>query len=162
MLLDAILADSVASAEGKLYIQGGGWNSILAQGGFPTRHPRIGIGAVIRVPYTATNQTHTFTVRVEDSDGQPLPLGDAPPGTGAEDGRLYELVGNFTIGRPPTLVPGDEQIVPLAINLDGLVFPKPDAFRVVITLDGEPMETISFRVVPPIGVQLASATPPAA
>lgn len=57
MEVDAFLADSIVSAEGKLYVQGAGWNKIQATS-FPFRHSRIGIGVIIHVPYTATNQVH--------------------------------------------------------------------------------------------------------
>src|SRR5512133_183243 len=104
MEIDAFLADSIVSAEGKLYVQGAGWNMIYA-GSFPFRHSRIGIGVIIHVPYTATNQTHHLEVHVEDSDGHVLPLGDAPPGVETEDGKISRLGGEFNVGRPPLLPP---------------------------------------------------------
>ena len=47
--LDAFLADSVASVQGKLYALGAGWNRI-AVALFPARHDRVGIGLLFRVP----------------------------------------------------------------------------------------------------------------
>lgn len=154
MEVQAVLADSVAAAEGKLYIQGGGWNVVFAQA-FPTRHPRIGLGILIRVPYHATNQNHRFEVRLEDTDGTVVPIGDAPPGE-TTDGKLYRVEGDFNMGRPPHLSAGDEQIIPIAANLDGLIFEGPGAFRFVIDIDGSEVAVLPFRVthMPP-GLRMA-------
>jgi hypothetical protein len=143
--VEAFLADSVASAEGKLYVQGAGWN-VINTAKVPTRHPRIGLGLIIRVPYTATNQMHKFELYLEDADGNELPLADAPPGTEMPDEKIRRLGGQFNVGRPPTLQPGDEQLVAMAINLDGLMFDRQDSYKFVIELDGSREKELSFRV----------------
>lgn len=148
MEVDAFLADSVVVAEGKLYVQGGGWNGITAVG-FPARHPRIGIGAIIHVPWEATNQMHSLEVRIEDSDGHLLPLAPVAEGTsgpGIEDGFIRQIKGQFNVGRPPTLQIGDEQVVPIAMNLDGLEFKVPSQYRVVVAIDGTDMRTLPLRL----------------
>jgi hypothetical protein len=145
MQVEAFLADSVASAEGKLYVQGAGWN-VINTATVPVRHARIGIGIIIRVPYTATNQMHKFEVYLLDADGQQLPLGDAPPGAGGSDGKIRRLGGQFNVGRPPALQPGDEQLVAMAINIDGLVFDRADSYKFVIELDGFPEKELPFRL----------------
>src|SRR5690348_16399866 len=118
MQVDAFLADSVVVAEGKLYVQGGGWDGIMT-GTFPFRQPRVGIGIVLHVPWTATNQMHTFSIKIVDPDGKSIPLGDAPPGAESSDGKVRELRGQFNLGRPPLLMAGGSQTVPIAVNLDG-------------------------------------------
>jgi hypothetical protein len=143
--IDAFLADSIVAAEGKLYVQGAGWNIIYAPS-FPFRHSRIGLGVIIRVPYTATNQMHKLQVHIEDSDGAVLPLGDAPPGIEGSDGKISRLEGEFSVGRPPLLPPGDEQVVPLALNIDGLVFEKPDMYNITISVDGSVLKRLPARV----------------
>jgi hypothetical protein len=144
MQLEAMLADSVASSEGKLYVQGGGWN-VINVAKVPIRHPRIGIALIVRVPYTATNQMHKFELYLQDADGNELPLADAPEAE-APDEKIRRLGGQFNVGRPPTLQPGDEQLIPLAINLDGLTFDRADSHKFVIELDGSPEKELSFRV----------------
>jgi len=145
MEIEAFLADSVATAEGKLYVQGAAWN-VINTAVMPIRQPRIGIGVIIRVPYTATNQPHKFEVYLVDADDKELPLGDASPGTEATDGKIHRLGGQFNVGRPPTLQPGDEQLVALAMNIDGLQFDRADAYRFVIELDGSREKFLPFRV----------------
>jgi hypothetical protein len=142
--IDAFLADSVVSVEGKLYVQGAAWN-VLNTTQIPTRFPRIGIGVIIHVPYTATNQMHRFEVYLLDADDNELPLGDAPP-EAEPDGKIRRLGGQFNVGRPPTLQPGDEQLVAMAVNLDGLEFERADAYRFVVELDGSREKFLPFRV----------------
>jgi hypothetical protein len=139
--VDAFLADSVVSAEGKLYTQGAGWNVVTVQS-LPARHDRIGIGVLIRVPYTATNQNHSFEIRLEDADGKHLPLADAPDGNGKVEG----FGGQFNVGRPPQIQPGDEQIVPFAVNINGLMFETAGQYRFVVSIDGTDAKELPFRI----------------
>ena len=119
MEVDAIIADSVITAEGKLYVQGGGWDTI-GSATFPFRQPRIGIGVPLRIPWNRTNEMHTLSLRIVDQDENKIALGEAPPGSDAPDGKVREIKGQFNLGRPPFLSVGDSQIVPIAMNLDGI------------------------------------------
>lgn len=135
MEVDAFLADSVVTAEGKLYVQGGAWNQ-LTVGSFPTRHPRMGVALAISVPFGANEREHTFMLHLEDADGQRLAL---HPGQS-------EVSGTFNVARSPAVTDGDEQVVALAINLDGLVFQSPGRYRYVVTIDGVPRKHLPFQI----------------
>jgi hypothetical protein len=143
--VDAFLADSVVVADGKLYVQGAGWDTLIV-GTFPVRHSRLGIGAVLSVPWTATNQMHKFSVKIVDQDENALVLGTAPPGSGIPDGKVTEIVGQFNLGRPPFLTRGESQAVPIALNLDGLEFPKADTYSVVISINDTDLRRLPLRV----------------
>ena len=140
LVVTGFLADSVVAAESKLYVQGAGWNVLWAPQ-FPTRHSRLGIGLIVSVPYTATNQPHVIDVRIDDGDGRTLQLGLQPDGT-----PLMKLGGSLNVGRPPNLAHGDEQLVPLALNIDGLEFEYPDRYGVIVEVDSKPELVIPFRV----------------
>ena len=144
--VDAVLADSAVAAEGKLYLQGGAWN-ILSAPVLPLRVPRIGLAIAIRVPWTATNEPHVFDVRLQDADGKVHPLGDAPPEMETDDGMIHHIETTFTVGRPPLLQPGDDQIVPIAINVDGLVFESAGRYEFVIAVDGSDVKHLPLRVI---------------
>ncbi len=146
MAVDAFLADSVASPDGKLYVQGGGW-TVINTPNLPFRQPRLGLAVLIRVPYSlATNEPHRFEVRLEDADSTTLALGEAPPGA-TPDGKVRRVGGEFTVGRPPgMLLPGDDQLVAIAMNVDGLQFERAGVYRFVISLDGVDVKTLRFRV----------------
>lgn len=142
MDVDGFLADSVVTSEGKLYVQGAGWNRI-STASFPAVHDRIGIGLLFRFEVEAVGEPHRFELRLEDSKGNELPLGDAPPGTQSPGGKITRIGGEFGAG---PVARGVEQIVPIAVNLNGMAFEGPSTFRFVISVDGVDLKALPFRV----------------
>jgi hypothetical protein len=61
---------------------------------------------------------------------------------------MRRIEGVFNMGRPPTLVAGDEQVIPLAINLNGLPFEAPGRYTFVVEVDGQEVKRLPFRVQP--------------
>jgi hypothetical protein len=146
MEVTAFLADSADAVQGKIYALGIGWNAIFSPV-FPVTHPRLALGMMIQVPYTATNQMHTVTVHLETEDGEHVRLGmNAQPGP--EPTPIFELGGSFNVGRPPMLVAGDEQVVPFAMTIDQLHFEAPGMFAWVVSIDGREMKRIPMRLTP--------------
>jgi hypothetical protein len=133
MEVDAFLADSVVAVQGKLYALGVGWNRIVVPT-FPARHDRIGIGLLFRLPAGTRNERRRFDLRVEGPDGREIQLGTAPGGTG---GRLG---GEFTAGA------ADEQIVPIALNLNGMPLTAAGGYRFVVSLGGDDVKVLPFSV----------------
>jgi len=143
---DAMLADSVVVAEGKLYVQGGGWNMLLTPV-LPVRQPRLGIGLVMRIPYQlADNMPKRFSLSLHDADGNLMALGDAPPPPTGTGGKVTTIEGSFTVGRPAGVEPGAEQLIPLAANLDGLVFEKAGSYVFRFSVDADEIKALHFRV----------------
>ena len=140
----SFLADSVDLVQGKIYALGIGWNTIFAPG-FPIQHPRVGLGVLVNVPYTSTNEDHTLEITLQDEDGNQIPLRfiPNPDGTQTPD---YKFSAQFKLGRPPMLPAGDSQLMPLAINFDGLIFQKASMHRWVIEIDGKVVGENSMRV----------------
>ncbi len=68
------------------------------------------------------------------------------PAPQTDDGKLYVIDGQFNVGRPPQLTPGDDQIVVIAMNVDGIVFERADAYNVVIEVDGDEVKRLAIRV----------------
>jgi hypothetical protein len=132
--LDGFLADSVTSVQGKLYALGAGWNRIgVAQ--VPARHDRVGIGLLFRVPAGATAEPRRFELRVVGPEGRELTLGAGP------EGPINRIGGEFTAGG------AEEQIVPIALNLNGLGLPATGGYRVVVSIQGRDAKTLAFTVV---------------
>lgn len=136
----AMLCDSAAAVEGKLYIQGGGWNAIAAAA-MPFAAPRIGMALLIGVPYGDTERRHQLTVGLEDEDGSVLPLGPA-----TDTGRATHLQLGFEVGRPAQLPPGDSQLLPFALNIDGYALASAGGYAFVIAVDGHEITRLRFRV----------------
>jgi hypothetical protein len=131
--LDGFLADSVSAVQGKLYALGAGWNRITVPM-FPARHDRIAIGLLFRIPAGAPRRARRFELRVLGTSGEQVVLG-----SGAQ-GPIERVGGEFTAG-------GDEeQLVPIALNLNGLPLPRPGEYRVTISIDGEDVRELPFRV----------------
>src|SRR5579875_1619517 len=121
---DAFLADSAPNIPAHtMHALGIGWNQILAAV-FPATHPRVTVAVIVRVPYTDTNAPHTLAVRLDTEDGEQVRLGVVGTPTG-EPRDVFQLGGQFNVGRPPMLVPGDEQLVTLALDINQLRFDAP-------------------------------------
>ncbi len=144
MEVNAFLADSAESVQGKIYAMGVGWNAIFTQA-FPFIQPRIALGITVSVPYTATNHMHNITVHLETEDGVKKPLGFSA-GSDGESAAIMEIKGNFSLGRPPLLPAGDEQLVGFAMQIDQLEFDAPGMFSWVIGIDGDLLKRLPMRV----------------
>ena len=131
--LDGFLADSVANVQGKLYALGAGWNRI-AVALFPGRHDRVGIGLLFRVRAGAERKPRRFELRLLGPDDEELVLGSG------QEGPVNRIGGEFTAGAD------DEQVVPIALNLNGLTLPRPGTYRVTVSVDGTDLKTLPFRV----------------
>ena len=94
-----ILTDHSEAVNGKLYAIGAGWNMLR----FPElpQDLQFGIAFGVDVPWSETNQPHDLTLRIEDPDGERL--GD-------------EFTLEFETGRPPGLVPGQDQRIVLSLT----------------------------------------------
>ncbi len=131
--LDGFLADSVVAVQGKLYALGAGWNRITVRM-FPARHDRVAIGLLFRIPPASPRRARRVEIRVLGTSGEELVLG-----SGAQ-GPIERIGVEFTAGGE------DEHLVPIALNLNGLPLPRPGAYRVVVSIDGEDMKTLPFGV----------------
>lgn len=128
----AIIADGVHAANGKIYVLGGGWDTVFV-GGFPARHHTLGLALRIRVPWTRTGEELTLTVDLVDEDGQSL-FGERRP------------VQKFTVGRPPGLPDGNDVGFVRALTFNGLVFPKPGGYAFLVDIDGTERDRVRFQV----------------
>ena len=118
----SFLADSVELVQGKIYGLGIGWDNIVAKQ-FPFQQSRIGLGLLVKVPFTETNKEHQLVISLTDQDGKLI--------------NNLKFSSQFNLGRPQQLREGDSQTMPIAINFDSLVFEKADTYRWVIEIDGK-------------------------
>jgi len=142
--VDAFLADSADVINNKIYALGGGWNTIFARA-FPVIHRRLTLAATVHVPFTDTNTAHKFEIRLVTEDGVDHPIGMRADADG-QPVPVTAMGGEFTLGRPPQLVDGDEQIACFAFTIDGMRFEAPGMFSWVIAVDGEEATRLPMRV----------------
>ncbi|REK12246.1 MAG: hypothetical protein DWQ40_11750 [Actinobacteria bacterium] len=126
----ALLADSVQAVRGKLFILGGGWDTLWVRN-FPARHPSLAIGLRLRIPTSWHSDEVRLSVELQDADGSaifPQPLTQQiriPSQTDPETTDLG-LVRSFTF--------------------NNLVFPREGSYSFVISVDEEPVSRLRFRV----------------
>ncbi len=134
----------VQEASGKLYVNGGFFN-ILRFPVYPALLPTLGIGASLHVPWHAYHQDHHFAITMFDEDRQPLE---------------FRIEGGFRVGADILLGHGDPSVVNIAGTVTNVEFQHPGRFRLVLTVDGEPLGGWGLQLVQlPIGLPSAAAPP---
>lgn len=128
----ALLADAVQAVRGKLFILGGGWDTLWVAR-FPARHPSLAIGLRLRVPVSWARDELKLSVELQDADGHPLlpkPLAhdiELPPSSRQPSNATdFGLVRSFTF--------------------NNLVFQGEGSYSFVISVDGEPVSRLRFSV----------------
>lgn len=125
-----MLADWAETINGKLYVQGGGWDRWLLA---PDRPVEFAIAASVLTPWSLANQEREFAVAIESEDGAAIaPL----------------LTGSFTVGRPPNARPGQLFRSPITARV---AMPKMSAgvHRVVMNVTGAVSKSVVFYAVNP-------------
>ena len=130
-----ILADSAQVTGNKLYLLGGGWDQLAVNTGFPVEQ-RCAVALSVSVPWNETNRKHTFELEVAGEE------------QGTEEPKsLVKLGGQFEVGRPTGIPPGQSQRIQLAIDMN-LKLDAPGTKVVVARIEGQELRRIHFNVVP--------------
>ncbi len=130
-----ILADAAQIVGGKLYLLGGGWDSVLVNT-LPAAQ-MIAIAVGIEVAWTETNEPHKVELYIDDQDGK----------------QLVKVEGGFEMGRPPGTAPGQSQRVQLVVPTP-MQFENLGTYVVKVLLPDEKTHELAekgrttFRVVP--------------
>ena len=120
-----LLADHAVVADGKLYINGGGW-SVTG----PTPTPSA-IAVKLDVPWDRTNRRLQLRLRLIGQDGDPVLF----PGPGGP--QPVEITGDAEVGRPEGLPHGADIDFPLAFQLGPLPLEPGQRYQWVLDIDGE-------------------------
>lgn len=119
-----LLADHADVANGKLYVNGGGW-TVTGPQPIPSA-----IGLLIHVPWDQTNTKHRIYLELLDSDGNSvmteMPEGEQP----------IHAEGEFEVGRPAGVKPGTTLNVPLAFNFGPIPLAPGSQFEWRLSIDG--------------------------
>jgi uncharacterized protein DUF6941 len=127
-----MLSDSAQESNGKLYILGGGWDTIFVDGP-DSPIPSISITFRIVIPWNQTNQDIAIELQLVDSDGLPM-LGDPP-------------VLHSKVGRPPHAENGIDQVLPVAMTFQNLVFQRPGQYFFRLSEAGKEVNRYRFNVI---------------
>lgn len=126
-----MLADHAEAMNGKLYVTGGCWNILFARE-LPVTHAHLSVAAAIEVPWTMTNELHRLHVQLLDADRNAL--------------LAQRLEGQFEVGRPPGMRPGDQALVVLVFNVNNLKFDKAGSYSFVLTMNDSELGAARFKV----------------
>jgi hypothetical protein len=124
-----ILADAAEAVNNKLYLIGGGWETLTIDSQLPALHP-CAIAIAFSVPWNETNQQHNIEIAVDDQDGD----------------QLVKVEGQVEVGRPPGIPLGKAQRVQMAIRL-ALPLQKIGTYVIIVRIEGQESRRVAFNVV---------------
>ena len=127
----ALLADAVQAVRGKLFVLGGGWDTLWVRS-FPARHPSMAIGFRLRVPSSWGAELLKLSVELQNADGAPLL---AQP--------LSHQVKLPAHPQPPTAT--DFGVV-RSFTFNNLLFVHEGSYSFVISVDDETVSRLRFSV----------------
>ena len=128
----ALLADSVQAVRGKLFVLGGGWDTLWVNS-FPARHPSLAIGLRLRVPVSWTSSTLKLSVELQDADGRPI--------------LPRSLAHEIKLPDQPAFAPNATDFGLIrSFTFNNLRFEHDGPYSFVISVDDEPVSRIRFTV----------------
>jgi len=141
-LTRTLIADAAVVQGGKLYVHGGGWDTIQASS-LPVTHPSLALAFVMRVEYLEALTDIPFLIELVDDDERTMGV---------------KLEGTVRVGHPAMSQAGSPVFVPQAVTFNMLQFTRFGAYRFRISSSGVSLAEAPFRV---IQVRGGAAPPPA-
>lgn len=130
-LTSAMLADSAQVQSGKLFVLGGGFDTISVKS-VPATHRSLTLAMVAEVGPEERQQDLDLSISLVDEDGAELGV--------SANGRLR-------VGSPPNLPPGASSVVPIVSPFHNVTFPTAKGYAFIVKLNGEELARVRFRVV---------------
>lgn len=130
-LTTAMLADAAQVQGGKLFVLGGGFDTISARK-LPVIHRSLTVALVAEIEPDERHRDLEIALRLIDEDGVDMGV---------------EAKGKLRVGAPPNLPPGSSSIVPIVSPFHGIEFPDAKGYAFVVTFEDEELERIRFRVI---------------
>ena len=126
----ALLCDAATVREGLLHILGGGITR-LHRGEFPAPMQVTLVAQIVLTP-SEIGFPHDVTAVIQTEDGDVV----------------VQAKGHLEPGEPnPMLEPGESVILPLVINLAGVVVPGPGGYSIEVLVDDVHQSSLTFRAV---------------
>jgi hypothetical protein len=126
-----ILADAAQVLGNKLYLLGGGWDTLVINA-IPANQV-VAIAASFCVPWTETNQPHPVEIEIINEDRQ-----SDPP--------LLRFGAQVEVGRPIGIAPGSDQRTQIAVT-SVLTFRDLGNYAVIVRVEGEEGKKLPFRLI---------------
>jgi hypothetical protein len=130
-LTSAMLADAAQVQSGKLFVLGGGFDTISVRQ-LPATHRSLSLAMVAEVGPDERQQDLELIVQLVDEDGAELGV---------------KAKGKLRVGAPPNLPPGSPSIVPIVSPFHNITFPEAKGYAFVISMNEIELTRVKFRVV---------------
>jgi hypothetical protein len=130
-LTSAMLADAAQVQGGKLFVLGGGFDTISVRS-VPAVHRSLSLAMVAEVEPDERQRDLELVIGLVDEDGQSLGV---------------EAKGKLRVGAPPNLPPGSSSILPLVSPFHHITFPEAKGYVFIVSLNDTELARIAFRVV---------------
>ncbi len=144
-----LLCDFAEVSGGKLFISGAGISMLASNTEEPPFPVNIFLAVLVSIAWTETDAKHLMTIElVSEADGaqrRVLLSDQLPEEANPADQGMIAVV--FSAVRMPTMIDGDESVMPLAVPLFGLPLPAPGPYFFSVNIDGREMDRASFRLV---------------
>jgi hypothetical protein len=124
-----ILADAAEVVNNKLYLIGGGWQTLTINSALPVGYP-CAVAVALSVPWNETNQQQNIEVAIEDHDGA----------------ELVKVDGQVEVGRPPGIPLGNAQRIQMAIKVL-LPLQRLGKHGIIVRVEGQEARRAPFNVV---------------
>ena len=133
-----VLADAAELVGGKLYLLGGGWETMLVNA-LPVQQ-QMALALAFDVEWNETNQKHQFELKIQDQDAK----------------ELAKVEAAFEVGRPPGIPAGQSQRFQLVVPAK-LTFTELGTYEIRVVLVGKEQSPVRFHVVAGPLLQLTQA-----
>jgi hypothetical protein len=130
-LTSAMLADAAQVQSGKLFVLGGGFDTISVRA-LPATHRSVSLAMVAEVRPDERHQDLDLKVQLVDEDGAELGL---------------VAKGKLRVGAPPNLPPGSPSLVPIVSPFHNVTFPEAKGYAFVVSVNDAELARVRFRVV---------------
>ena len=129
-LTAAMLADAAQVSSGKLFVLGGGFDTIGSRT-FPLVHRGLSVVLVAEIGPADRNRDLEITISLLDEDGAELGV---------------ESKGSMRVGTPSSLPAGATSLIPLVVPFVGLRFPQAGGYVFIIRHEEQELARVPFRV----------------
>ncbi len=130
-LTSAMLADAAQVQAGKLFVLGGGFDTISVRS-VPAVHRSLTLAMVAEIDPDERQRDLELMIRLIDEDGTSVGV---------------EAKGRLRVGAPPNLPPGSSSVVPIVSPFHNITFPDAKGYAFVVSLNDAELARITFRVV---------------
>jgi hypothetical protein len=130
-LTSAMLCDAAQVQSGKLFVLGGGFDTISVKS-LPATQRNLSLAMVAEIGQEDRQRDLELHISLMDEDGKAMGV---------------EAKGMLRVGAPPNLPPGSPSVVPIVSPFYNIAFPEAKGYAFVVSLEDEELARLRFRVV---------------